>query len=67
MKARRDEVFTLVGVVESALRATNEAPMAPTLNGTVLWAHLTAGDLTQVQSEGTGAGLVFTVTCQARI
>ncbi|MEU8713616.1 hypothetical protein [Streptomyces sp. NPDC048663] len=67
MKARRDEVFTLVGVVESALRATNEAPTAPTLNGTVLWAHLTAGDLTQVQSEGTGAGLVFTVTCQARI
>lgn len=67
IKARRDEVFALVGEVETALRATNEAPMAPTLNGTVLWAHLTAGDLTQVQAEGTRAGLAFTVTCQARI
>jgi hypothetical protein len=33
----------------------------------VLWAHLTAGDLTQVQQEGSLAGLTFTVTCQARI
>jgi hypothetical protein len=67
MKARRDEVFALVGEVEAALRATNDAPTAPTLNGTVLWAHLTAGDLTQVQAEGSLAGLAFTVTCQARI
>jgi hypothetical protein len=67
MKARRDEVFALVGEVETALRATNDAPTAPTLNGTVLWAHLTAGDLTQVQQEGSLAGLAFTVTCQARI
>lgn len=67
MKARRDEVFALVGEVETALRATNAAPMAPTLNGTVLWAHLTAGDLTQQQAEGSLAGLAFTVTCQARI
>jgi hypothetical protein len=37
------------------------------LNGTVLWAHLTAGDLTQIQGDGSAAGLVFTVTCQARI
>lgn len=67
IKARRDEVFALVGEVETALRATNQAPTAPTLNGTVLWAHLTAGDLTQLQSEGSLAGLAFTVTCQARI
>jgi hypothetical protein len=67
MKARRDEVFALVGEVETALRATNEAPTAPTLNGAVLWAHLTAGDLTQVQDQGSLAGLAFTVTCQARI
>ncbi|MCG0061738.1 hypothetical protein L0F81_00290 [Streptomyces tricolor] len=67
MKARRDEVFALVGEVETALRATSAAPMAPTLNGTVLWAHLTAGDLTQAQAEGSAAGLAFTVTCQARI
>lgn len=67
MKARRDEVFALVGEIETALRATNEAPTAPTLNGTVLWAHLTAGDLAQAQQEGSIAGLAFTVTCQARI
>jgi hypothetical protein len=67
MQARRSEVFALVGEVETALRATNDAPTAPTLNGTVLWAHLTAGDLTQVQQEGSLAGLAFTVTCQARI
>lgn len=67
IQGRRNEVFALVGEVETALRATNEAPTAPTLNGTVLWAHLTAGDLTQVQLEGSAAGLAFTVTCQARI
>ncbi|MET9088143.1 hypothetical protein ABZX77_40740 [Streptomyces sp. NPDC004237] len=67
MKDRRDEVFALVAQVETALRATNAAPTAPTLNGTVMWAHLTAGDLTQVQDQGSLAGLAFTVTCQARI
>ena len=67
MKARRDEVFALVGQVETALRATNDAPTAPTLNGAVLWSHLTAGDLIQLQEEGSLAGLAFTVTCQARI
>lgn len=67
MKARRDEVFALVGEIEQALRATNEAPEAPTLNGTVLWAHLTAGDLLHDQSEGSIAGLAWKVTCQARI
>lgn len=67
MKARRDEVFALLGEIEQALRASDEAPEAPTLNGTVLWAHLTTGDLVQQQTEGSLAGLVFTVTCQARI
>jgi hypothetical protein len=67
MKDRRDEVFALVGEVEIALRATNDAPTAPTLNGAVLWAHLTAGNLTELQQEGSLAGLAFTVTCQARI
>ncbi|MGA5330953.1 hypothetical protein ACPCJT_20210 [Streptomyces griseoincarnatus] len=67
MAARRAEVFALVGEIEQALRASNEAPEAPTLNGTVLWAHLTTGDLQQIQAEGSLAGLAFTVTCQARI
>lgn len=67
MAARRTRVFEVVAAVETALRATNEAPTAPTLNGTVLWAHLTTGDLTQIQGDGSLAGLAFTVTCQARI
>ncbi|MFF9324041.1 hypothetical protein ACF1AY_04910 [Streptomyces sp. NPDC014776] len=67
LKARRDEVFALVAEAETALRATNDAPTAPTLNGTVLWAQLTTGDLTQSLVEGSLAGLAFTITCQARI
>lgn len=67
MKARRDEVFALVAEVETALRATSDIPDAPTLGGTVLWSELTAGDLVQLQAEGSLAGLAFTVTCQARI
>lgn len=67
IRSRRDEVFALLAEVEAALRATNDAPTAPTLGGAVLWAHLTAGDLTQVQAEGSLAGLAFTITCQARI
>ncbi|MDG9717402.1 hypothetical protein [Streptomyces sp. DH24] len=67
MSVVRDRVFVLVGAVEAALRATNEAPEAPTLNGTVLWAHLTAGNLQQAQAEGVVAGLAFTVSCRARI
>jgi hypothetical protein len=67
MAVTRNRVFELVAAVETALRATNEAPEAPTLNGTVLWAHLTTGNLAQRQSEGTVAGLSFSVTCQARI
>ncbi|MFL4908491.1 hypothetical protein ACJ6WF_36150 [Streptomyces sp. MMS24-I2-30] len=67
MALRRAKVFEIAAAVETALRATDTAPEAPTLNGTVLWAELTAGDLTQAQSEGAIAGLAFTVTCQARI
>lgn len=66
-KLHRDLVFAILGEVETALRATDAFPEAPTLNGTVLWAHLIAGDLTQEQSEGTLAGLGFTVSCFARI
>lgn len=67
MATQRAAVFALVAAVETALRATDAAPTAPTLNGTVLWAHLTTGNLAQVQAEGTVAGLAFTVTCRARI
>jgi hypothetical protein len=67
MSLRRNRVFELVGVVEQALRATDDAREAPTLNGTVLWSHLTAGNLQQAQSEGARAGLAFTVSCRARI
>jgi hypothetical protein len=63
----RTGVFELVAAVETALRATDAAPEAPTLNGAVLWAHLTAGDLTYSAAEGTLAGLAFSVSCRARI
>jgi hypothetical protein len=68
MALRRAKAFELLAAVEDALRATNEAPTAPTLSGTVQWAHLTAGSLVQEQSDGGAlAGLSFTVTCRARI
>ncbi|MFD5033647.1 hypothetical protein ACFWM0_25050 [Streptomyces sp. NPDC058405] len=68
MALRRTRVFEIVAAVEIALRATNELPEAPTLNGAVLWANLTAGDLIQEQSDsGPLAGLGFSVTCRARI
>ena len=67
MALRRTRVFELVAAVETALRATDAAPTAPTLNGAVLWSQLTTGNLTQEQSEGTLAGLAFTVSCRARI
>lgn len=68
MAARRERAFEIVAVVEDALRATNAAPTAPTLNGTVLWAHLTAGDLYQQQSaNGAIAGVDFQVSCFARL
>lgn len=67
MAARRTEVFALVAAVEDALRATDAAPEAPTLNGTVLWSELAVGNLQQIQSEGSLAGLSFVVACRARI
>lgn len=68
MRAVRRAVFNLVAVVEQSLRATDEEPEAPTLRGTVLWAHLTTGDLTQQQTDdGALAGLTFTISCHARL
>ncbi|MEU1275335.1 hypothetical protein [Streptomyces sp. NPDC005799] len=64
----RARVFELLGELEQRLRATNTNPEAPTLNGAVLWAHLTAGVLRQYFAEqGVRAALTFTVTCHARI
>lgn len=67
MQSRRARCFALVAAVEEALRATDAAPTAPTLNGTVLWSHLTTGNLLQGQSQGAQAGLNFTIACRARI
>jgi hypothetical protein len=67
MSFRRTDAFDLVGEVEQALRATDAAPEAPTLNGTVLWAHLTTGNVQQSASEGAEVGVEFTVACRARI
>lgn len=67
MAVRRARAFELVGAVEVALRATDAAPTAPTLNGAVLWAHLTTGNLTQDQASGARAGVAFSVSCRARI
>ncbi|MFF5445491.1 hypothetical protein [Streptomyces sp. NPDC012888] len=67
MGARRRRAYELLAEVENALRATDAEPEAPTLRNTVLWAHLTAGDLMQAQSDGSVAGIAFTVRCRARI
>jgi hypothetical protein len=67
MAFRRRKVFEMVAAVEQALRATDAAREAPTLNGTVLWSELTTGDLFQSHSEGAIAGLAFTIACRARI
>ncbi|MFD5875705.1 hypothetical protein [Streptomyces sp. NPDC060322] len=64
----RARVFELLASVEDELRATNAAPDAPTLGGTVLWSELTAGSLIQENGpDGALAGLVFTVAYRARI
>lgn len=67
MELPRTRVFELVAAVEDALRGTEAAPTAPTLSGTVMWAHLVTGDLTQVQGEGALAGLAFGIACHAQI
>ncbi|MGD6761354.1 hypothetical protein ACOKM5_20685 [Streptomyces sp. BH097] len=64
----RARVFELFGVIEQAVRASGPNPTAPTLNGAVLWAHLTRGLLRQALTEqGVKASLEFTVSCRARI
>jgi hypothetical protein len=64
----RERAFALLAVIESAIRASGADPTAPTLNGAVMWAHLTAGVLRQsFTDQGTRAALTFTVTCHARI
>ncbi|MFD9111630.1 hypothetical protein [Streptomyces bottropensis] len=64
----RNRVFEIFAVVETVLRATGGNPVAPTLNGTVLWAHLTRASLRQYFTEqGSRAALGFTVSCHARI
>jgi len=66
--ALRARLFDIFGVIELALRASAGTPEAPTLNGTVLWAHLTAGGLRQYfTDQGSRAALGFTVSCRARI
>lgn len=68
MQLRRTKVFELLAAVEDALRATDAAPEAPTLTGTVLWSQLSAGALVQEQNpDGALAGLAFTVRLRARI
>lgn len=68
MGQMRSDAFALVAVVETELRASDAAPTAPTLNGTVLWAHLTTGNLQQGQTRsGAAAGVAFTIACRARI
>ncbi|MEV0470212.1 hypothetical protein [Streptomyces prunicolor] len=66
--AVRARVFELLGEIEQRLRATDLHPEAPTLNGSVLWAELSAGVLRQSHTDqGARAALGFTVTCHARI
>jgi hypothetical protein len=67
MRLRRNQVFGLLAEVENALRGTDAAPEAPTLNGAVLWSEVTAGSLVQSQENGAFAGLGFTVAYRARI
>jgi hypothetical protein len=68
MGARRRRAFEILAQVENTLRATDAAPEAPTLNRTVQWAHLAAGDLIQAQTDaGALVALPFTVRCRARI
>lgn len=66
--ALRQRAFAVAAVVENAIRASGANPTAPTLNGAVLWAHLTQGGLTQsFTDQGARAALAFTVSCRARI
>ncbi|MEI5036046.1 hypothetical protein RB201_35660 [Streptomyces sp. S1A(2023)] len=67
MRLRRNQVYELLAAVETALRGTDAAPEAPTLNGAVLWSEVTTGSLIQAQDSGALAGLAFAVAYRARI
>lgn len=68
VSARRVRAFGLLAVIETAIRASGVNPAAPTLNGAVLWAHLTSASLKQANTDqGVRAGIAFAVTCRARI
>lgn len=68
VSARRVRAFQLLGVIETAIRASGSNPEAPTLNGAVLWSEFTAGSLRQAYTDqGMKAGIAFTVSCRARI
>lgn len=68
VSARRARAFELLATVEQVLRATESAPEAPTLNGTVLWSHLTNATLRQMfTQDGARVGIAFNVSCRARI
>lgn len=64
----RDRAYELLAVIETAIRASGANPTAPTLNGAVLWAHLTRHALHQRDTDqGMKAGIAFTISCRARI
>ncbi|MFG2589052.1 hypothetical protein [Streptomyces sp. NPDC048438] len=66
--ARRARAYELLAVLEGSLRATQAQPEAPTLLGTVLWAHLTRHRLQQQFTDsGARVGISWTVACRARI
>lgn len=68
VSARRVRAFELLAAVETAIRASGSSPTAPTLNGSVLWAHLTNAALKQANTDqGVRAGIAFTITCRARL
>lgn len=65
---RRRRAYELLAVVEDSLRASEAQPEAPSLLGTVLWAHLTHHRLQQqLTDSGTRVGISWTITCRARI
>lgn len=68
MRVRRRRAYAIAALVENALRATDTEPEAPTLRGSVLWAHLITGDLRQFQGPDTcTAGLTISIACHARL
>jgi hypothetical protein len=67
-KPPRDRAFELLAALETALRATDARPEAPTLSGAVLWAEFTAGSMRQqFTDQGARVGITWTVAGMARI